>query len=317
MPALLLRLLIALVPEKKEFVGFLLVILLLPFFLIIIVVTIPTTIYKTVPLITPEQALIYQKASNHVYEQTGELVDWKKLVAVDAVLLEQDFSKADKNKAIALTWRFIEVIKKRDKDGNVIIIYREKSLNTVINELLTNGEINEEQAEDIRRYYEADLDELLSDGTGKPPVGQIPVPVGYDFVWPAPDLTGISSMYGERTDPFTGLKDFHTGVDLNLAGNADHGKLVIAAADGRVTSVVRSSTAACGFNIRIQHDDGVQTRYCHLSDTLVKEGQVVQQGTVIGKVGNTGRSSGSHLHLEMKIDGALVDPLPYIIGTKP
>lgn len=151
---------------------------------------------------------------------------------------------------------------------------------------------------------------------GGKPGGSRPPKLDVKFAWPAPDLTDVSSNFGERIDPFTGAKDFHTGVDLNLPGEADYGKDVIAAADGVIYQVTKGS-GACGFNIRIKHGENVQTRYCHLSAIFVKPGQEVEQGDVIGSVGNTGRVKGSHLHLEMKVNGVLVDPLPYIISTKP
>ncbi|WNC17949.1 M23 family metallopeptidase [Brevibacillus brevis] len=151
---------------------------------------------------------------------------------------------------------------------------------------------------------------------GQPP-GSRPPDIDVDFAWPAPDLTGISSNFGERVDPINGKKDFHTGVDLNLPGDADIGKDVIASADGVVYQVVKDASGACGYNIRIKHGGDVQTRYCHLSAIFVKPGQEVEQGDVIGSAGKTGRVTGAHLHFEMKYKGVLVDPLPYIISTRP
>lgn len=138
--------------------------------------------------------------------------------------------------------------------------------------------------------------------------------VSSEFAWPAPDLTEISSGFGMRW--LDGVQDNHTGVDLNLPGEADYGKDVIAAADGVVYQVTKAS-GKCGFNIRITHGEDWQTRYCHLSKIFVEPGQTVEQGDVIGLVGNTGNVTGSHLHFEMKYKGVLVDPLPYIIATRP
>jgi murein DD-endopeptidase MepM/ murein hydrolase activator NlpD len=110
-----------------------------------------------------------------------------------------------------------------------------------------------------------------------------------------------------RRDPFTGQRAFHSGLDIV----ANSGTKVLAPADGVVTAVMRD--AGYGNVIYISHGNDVQTRYGHLSGFAVRVGQEVQRGEVIGYVGNTGRSLGSHLHYEVLVQGTKVDPINYIL----
>lgn len=119
-----------------------------------------------------------------------------------------------------------------------------------------------------------------------------------------------TSGYGFRYDPFTGTRAMHAGLDL--AGK--RGEPIYAAAKG---IVLRAGTAgAYGQMIEIDHGRGLTTRYGHLSKILVKPGQVITQGQNIGKMGSTGRSSGNHLHFEVRIDGRAVNPWPYLEASQ-
>jgi len=112
----------------------------------------------------------------------------------------------------------------------------------------------------------------------------------------------VSSAYGWREDPFTGLTRFHGGVDLRAA----YGQAVPAAADGRV--VAAADEDAYGLSVVIEHETGVRTRYAHLSAIEVAVGDSIQQGQEIGRVGQSGRATGPHLHFEVIQDGRRVDP---------
>ncbi len=118
--------------------------------------------------------------------------------------------------------------------------------------------------------------------------------------------TFVSSPFGMRRHPVYGNYRMHEGVDLD----SDQGDPVLAARGGVVVKVGYSSGA--GRYIRIDHGDGFITDYYHLSRQLVEEGQKVYGGEVIGKVGNTGVSTGAHLHFGIKLDGEWVDPEDYI-----
>jgi murein DD-endopeptidase MepM/ murein hydrolase activator NlpD len=117
---------------------------------------------------------------------------------------------------------------------------------------------------------------------------------------------GWTSKFGKRTDPLTGEKGFHRGVDFK----ATYGVSVFAAASGRV--IFAGVSGGYGNLIQIRHAEGYLTYYGHLSKILVKQGQRVRRGQLIGKVGATGRVTGPHLHFEIRKNGKAIDPLPLI-----
>jgi len=116
----------------------------------------------------------------------------------------------------------------------------------------------------------------------------------------------LTSMFGFRNDPFTRMRKQHPGVDFG----APRGTPVFATADGVVTLAKRISTF--GKVIRIDHGYGYETYYGHLQSFNVHNNQKVKRGEVIGFVGNTGRSTGPHLHYEVRIDKQAVDPMDYL-----
>ncbi|MGH8751402.1 MAG: M23 family metallopeptidase, partial [Burkholderiales bacterium] len=116
----------------------------------------------------------------------------------------------------------------------------------------------------------------------------------------------FSSNFGWRIDPFTGLNAFHEGVDFM----SEIGSTVVAAAGGVV--VYSGSHPEYGNMIEVDHGNGLLTRYAHLSQRLVKMGDVVLRGGKIGEVGNTGRSTGPHLHFEVRFKGAPQNPVRFL-----
>ncbi|HEY4389738.1 MAG TPA: M23 family metallopeptidase [Paenibacillus sp.] len=116
----------------------------------------------------------------------------------------------------------------------------------------------------------------------------------------------LTSNFGYRTDPFTGRASFHAGIDIG----AKEGDPVYAAAAGEIITVAQDNSH--GKYIVIQHPEGLQSWYLHLSKISVSEGDFIKKGQTIGKVGNTGRSTGSHLHFEIVKNGKTIDPLPYL-----
>jgi murein DD-endopeptidase MepM/ murein hydrolase activator NlpD len=120
-------------------------------------------------------------------------------------------------------------------------------------------------------------------------------------IWPAHGwLTGT---FGGRSDPFTGEPGFHQGLDIST----EKGQPVYATADGVVESA--AYTGDYGNLIQLRHGFGLETRYGHLSAFAVKPNQSVKRGDVIGFVGSTGRSTGAHLHYEIRSNGQLLNPL--------
>ncbi|MDO9425965.1 MAG: M23 family metallopeptidase [Methylobacterium sp.] len=116
----------------------------------------------------------------------------------------------------------------------------------------------------------------------------------------------VSSTFGARLDPFTRGYAMHTGLDLR----AETGEPARATAAGRVT--VADYNGGYGNMVEIDHGHGLATRYAHLSAYAVIPGQWVAAGAIVGRVGSTGRSTGSHLHYETRIDGEPVDPQRFL-----
>ena len=119
----------------------------------------------------------------------------------------------------------------------------------------------------------------------------------------------LSSDYGMRTHPVIGGRRAHKGVDL--AGPT--GTPVYATADGTVGMAQWFSSY--GNYLQIEHGAGLQTRYGHLSGYTVAAGQKVRKGDLIGYIGSTGRSTGPHLHYEVRVAGVAVNPIPYMVET--
>ena len=112
----------------------------------------------------------------------------------------------------------------------------------------------------------------------------------------------VSSPFGYRSDPFLGRPALHPGVDLVQPFGSD----IRATAAGRVTHA--GWMGGYGNMVEIDHGNGLATRYGHMSEIAVQEGDEVGFGKVLGKIGSTGRSTGPHLHYEVRVDGEPVDP---------
>jgi murein DD-endopeptidase MepM/ murein hydrolase activator NlpD len=126
-------------------------------------------------------------------------------------------------------------------------------------------------------------------------------------LWPVEGQ--VTGSFGERIDPFNGEGAFHSGVDIG----SSYGHPIVAPADGIVT--VTDTLGGYGKTIMINHGNGISTRYGHLSGFAVTTGQRVQRGEVIGYVGESGRSTGPHLHYEVRINDTPVNPYKYLRMT--
>jgi|TARA_R110002033_G_scaffold554_2_gene5123 murein DD-endopeptidase MepM/ murein hydrolase activator NlpD len=122
-----------------------------------------------------------------------------------------------------------------------------------------------------------------------------------------PSSTGmITSSYGYRRDPFTGGGAMHSGIDFK----GPKGQPILAAAGGRVTHAGWKS--GYGKAVEITHGNGLMTRYAHLSRIDVAAGQRIEQGIQLGAMGSTGRSTGTHLHFEVRLNGRAINPQPFL-----
>jgi len=183
-----------------------------------------------------------------------------------------------------------------------------KSNEVKVNEMLSNLDNVV-----ISEKYEIDrskLASLLSDLSNaesqynKAAEGAVELGDVTNFKWPLACETRVCSKYGSRIDPILKtVVSFHKGVDLD----ADEGTPVLAAFNGKVLSTSWSDIA--GYEVWIDHGDGIKTYYCHLKEFKCKPGQIVKQYDTVALSGNTGsRTTGPHLHFSMQIDGGRVDP---------
>ena len=116
----------------------------------------------------------------------------------------------------------------------------------------------------------------------------------------------LSSSYGYRRDPFNGMPAFHAGLDFP----GSYGQPILAAASGRVSFV--GGRQGYGTVVEIDHGHGIMTRYAHLAGISVRPGQEVARGVTVGRMGSTGRSTGTHLHFEVRVNGAPINPRRFL-----
>ena len=204
-----------------------------------------------------------------------------------------------------------------DEDGNSVKTteYVTKKVLTVniirlsaehIIELYNFNDEQKKQLNELMSYDYTDLWNELIGGSGEIIMsGSSWVSKGY-FTWPLPETFTITSYFGTRVDPISGVVKTHGGTDIAAPG----GTPILAAADGTV--VVASYDAdGYGFYVKLKHDDTYSTIYGHCSALLVSAGQTVKQGQIIAKVGSTGYSTGNHLHFEVIQNGVRVDALMF------
>jgi murein DD-endopeptidase MepM/ murein hydrolase activator NlpD len=120
----------------------------------------------------------------------------------------------------------------------------------------------------------------------------------------------VTSLFGYRSDPFFGSTAFHSGIDFRAA----YGQTVRATAAGTITKAGRFG--GYGNMVEIDHGNGFATRFAHLSQVLVHDGQKIARGAVVGQAGSTGRSTGSHLHYEVRENGRPVNPVNFLKAGK-
>ena len=136
--------------------------------------------------------------------------------------------------------------------------------------------------------------------------GMIDDPSAIPSIWPVHGR--LTAGFGQRMDPFSGEEAFHPGVDIADAFGTD----VVATGDGLV--IEAEPDAGYGRSILIDHGDGITTRYAHLSRIFVVVGEQVKQGEIIGAIGVSGRTTGPHLHYEVRIHGTPVNPARFLHG---
>ncbi len=167
-------------------------------------------------------------------------------------------------------------------------------------QLLQDPQYEELWAELLGGFVQGD-GELMNPDSTRTPTGTLQ--------WPLPVAGTITSQFGYRVDPITGEVSSHTGTDIACA----EGTPILAAADGIVTVAngLDSWGGSYGYYIQIDHGGGLETLYAHCSSICVTTGQQVQAGQVIGYVGHTGRVTGNHLHLEVRVNSSRADAMTF------
>lgn len=220
--------------------------------------------------------------------------------------IESEKSQIEQNKKMLETKQSEYNTIKANYEKKKIILYNAKVLRDEAASKLTEEEsILSAQIDEYRNQILAIESEISQITTANLDTQYI----GGEMAWPVPGYTRITSNYGMRTHPITGVYKLHTGVDLG----APMGANFVAANDGIVTKA--GFNTAYGNMVIIDHGGGVSTLYAHGSEILVTVGQTVKKGDNILKVGSTGYSTGAHAHFEVRVNGQPVNPLPYITSN--
>lgn len=230
----------------------------------------------------------YQKTVDHVAQVKSEL--------------ETELAQLEDNKtSLQVTRTSLEVIQKE----------KEKELEAYQTQLASLGKLEstlkakrEEQENAIKRMEEQIRQEEANSGSGSGPV----ISEG-SMLWPTISRR-ITSRYGYRKDPATGATKLHNGVDIGAVKPGVWGDPIYAAASGTVTNTTPDEVG--GNWVWIYHGNGMYTVYMHCSKQLVKVGDKVNRGDTIALMGSTGYSTGAHLHFAVRLNGAYVNPEPYI-----
>ena len=234
-------------------------------------------------------------------------------------LLREIMTDMNKLTGVVTTKVVAQTVVTTDEEGNSIKTteYVTKKVLTVnvirlsAEQIVELYNFNDEQKKQLNELMSDDYTELWNEligGNGEIIMsGSSWVSKGY-FTWPLPETFTITSYFGTRVDPISGVIKTHGGTDIAAPG----GTPILAAADGTV--VVASYDAdGYGFYVKLKHDDTYSTIYGHCSALLVSAGQTVKQGQIIAKVGSTGYSTGNHLHYEIIQNGVRVDALNFYI----
>ncbi len=289
------------IEKPEDLIKTALLVFFLPVTIIAIFFVLPVVTVGSVPMARPSQVQFYIDAANQLNEEYDLAIDWEEALALDTVLLEQDFSGTSQNRALSLAEDFVEVIKITDED-TTYYEYEQRSLD----EVMDMRELDQDQMEWVYHLLSMGLSQFQDVGTDMQD-GWEPNPTG-PFIWPVPDSYKITSKFGPRVCPVEGIDGMHNGLDIG----APRGTAIVAADAGIAIEAGWKGTA--GRAVIIRHAGGYETRYYHMNSIAVTKGQEVSQGDYIGSVGSTGRSTGNHLHFEIRRFTRAIDPLQFFLG---
>ncbi len=233
---------------------------------------------------------LLRKIINHDVNILKERKTYKELVDKKKIQLEEEHFEKQRLKQLVC-----EKIEEVESTQEI----KKETLKKVYNDLVELEKLEDKLLEESAQLTKKILALQTSDDY-----------VGGEMLWPAPGYTKITSPYGMRYHPILKKNKMHTGIDISVPA----GKNVVAANDGRV--IFSGSYGGYGNAVIIDHGGKMSTLYAHNSKLLVKEGDVVARGQVVALCGSTGLSTGPHVHFEVRVNGATVDPLPYVTGKK-
>jgi len=234
-----------------------------------------------------------------ISELTSYDNDLLEIVEKERNTIENQKKALDKNKEELVTIKQTQLKTAKVLENTKLV--RER----YIEKLTEEEQAVQAKIDEFRAQYaaiEAELREITLSSISEEYIGGV-------MAWPVPGYTRITSKFGMRTHPITGVYKLHSGVDIG----APTGTNFIAAADGVVTKAAFNT--AYGNMVMIDHGGGISTLYAHGSEIMVQVGQTVKQRDVVLKVGATGYATGPHAHFEVRVNGSPVEPLNYITST--
>lgn len=212
-----------------------------------------------------------------------------------------------------------EVLKAQQEEAKADLLNQKAEVQNVINDIKSNEKLTQQAIDELNAAAKAMDAEIAKkekelqaaiEAARKKDGNAYQFDPGTGYYWPLPsNRVTVTSFFGPRSDPFTGKKSNHSGTDIS----APTGTEVYAAHGGVVLTSEYGSGANWSYGnfIVISRGDGTTTLYAHMSKRAVKAGDTVSQGQLIGYVGTTGRSTGPHLHFEVRVNGTRQDALKY------
>ena len=231
------------------------------------------------------QFLHLARRIDQINQKMCELKEFDRRLKV-MVNLETAEDPSDKTGVGGSDQTLLALAKTRAQDNRALV----RAMHEAIDDLDAEIALGKKEKEDLDKFLENQKMLLASTPS----------------IWPTRGW--LSSGFGYRISPFTGQREFHKGIDISTRMKAP----IVAPANGIVTRIAWDH--GYGRILTVAHGHGIITRYAHLSKVLVKKGQYVKRGETIALVGNTGRSTGPHLHYEVLLNGMPVNPLRYILN---